>query len=242
VQVLAQSAKVLVDIDIPTQLEAATGSLVAVILAAIRSKVTPLVGSPESLTYKNLVGAVEHLLVVADHTLIDGYSQYLSPVFGRWGESDLIEENINQIVQGNPVDVAVESLKQELDYPSSHAHDLVIHIPENFSNPLPPALQAVGIASEGLDRVGAWAGTQDNWCLVLWNKPYLSVVFKGHTVSWGLYRLNDLITPRVCAHDREIDLRYRLRRSIGPDDPLPAEIKMSLDALGVSSPEPPRCG
>ena len=95
------------------------------------------------------------------------------------------------------------------------------------------ALTAVGLA-EKADPVGAWAGTADNWALVIWHKPDVGVItYKNSIRRWARYRLTGTYTPRTCVYgEKQLDRRFLKDEPFGPA-PLNGEMRALLTAVGL---------
>ncbi len=100
------------------------------------------------------------------------------------------------------------------------------------------ALTAVALA-EGADPVGAWAGTSENWALVVWHEPDIAVISHQHLDRWARYRLPEGYTPRTCVYgEKQLDRRFLKEEPLGPA-PLSEEMKELLASVGLEKSTPP---
>ncbi len=223
----------------PPQVEAATASLAAVAVSILRAHAPRTQSGEATRTYQRAVSAVGHLLAGTDAAYVDEYTRYLSDAFGPAVSAAVVEDVAAEIVQGDPLADAVRAL-EEHDIFDAHVHGRLLHTSKVFSNPVLPALQAVGLA-EAAGVVGAWSGTSASWALVIWAEPDLVVFTHGKTDRWFHYRLTGIYTPRACAYaDKGIDRRFLVRESFGNQPPCEAAVR-SLASVGLTSPTPPDC-
>ena len=241
VNVVARSlAKVIEEVDTPEQLEPAVASLAAVSLAVLSTEAPRSRITIQRRTFEASCKKAEPILHLVEERYVEEYSKLLDTAFGQLLTAPAILDLVESLRSPDPIEEAVVGLIEEHEYFDAHAHDRLMHIPGDFSNPLLPALQAVGMAEE-ISPVGAWCGNESRWVLVLWDKPNLGVVTGGARRFWSHYRLTGSYSPHLCAYDREIDARFRVAASTGPrDNPGPALVAL-LEAVGRQNWEPPNC-
>ena len=228
-----------VDDEVPSQVEPATGSLAAVALAVMRAHAPRARVTPELRLFQASAMAVAHLVVASDERYVEEYARLLDEAFGPAVHSSVVHEVATEVVADDPVAVAVTALVEELGQTGAHRHGPVLHAPGRAPNPVLAALDAVAVGEEA-DPVGAWAGDGSAWALVIWREPDL-VVFTGPTPrQWIWYRLTGLTTPRVCAHERGVDPRFRVAMG-WPGRPMDAAVGELLAAVDLESPDPPDC-
>lgn len=226
--------------DPPTDVEPATASLAAVALSVLRSRAPRSQRLEANRVFDRAAGAVSHLLPSLEPVYVEEYTKLLSDAFGPAAELGMVVEVVNEVVQHDPLADAVRALEDH-DIWDAHVHGRVIHTTKAFGNPVLPAMQAVGFADSINQAVGAWAGTPDNWALVIWSKPDLVVFTHAKGARWIHYRLPGSYTPRLCAYgDKGIDRRFLYQESFG-ETTTSASVEACLETIGLTSPQPPQC-
>lgn len=222
----------------PSEIEPETASLAAVALSILRAQAPRTTSYEPSRIFNRAAVAVAHLLPANDDRYIAEYTKLLDQAWGRAVDPAVIADIAAEIVQADPLADAIMALEEE-DVFDAHRHSRLLHLPSAYPNPTMKALAAVGLA-EKAEPVGAWAGTPDNWALLIWRRPDVAVVAaKNNVRRWALYRLTGTYTPRICWYgEKQLDRRFLLEESFGPS-PLPAPIRALLEAVGLDQAAPP---
>ncbi|TCO33386.1 hypothetical protein EV652_103387 [Kribbella steppae] len=237
VGLLSQSLQKIGGAEIPVPAEPQIGSLAAVALSVLRSAAPRYVHTQETTAFDNAAGAVAHLLVAADRTYIEEYTQLLGNAFGSSVSIETVEAIAADVVQNDPVADALWALA-ELDRDAHRHGERMLHVVGRFGNPMLIALEAVGAAQDA-EIIGAWASsTSDKWALCIWRRPDLFTIDRGGPRTlWRHYRLTGLLSPRALALQRSLESATAIPH-VPHVEPFP-EALQALAELGVPSPEPP---
>lgn len=240
VRLLSNAARALGTDELPAQVEAQAGSLVAVLLSVLRAQAPRHKSTLEGRELAKATAASEHLLIAADEKYIAEYARLLDDAFGAAVHAKVVLDLVHEILEVDPLDVALLACV-ELGL-EAHRHGPLLHVEGVHSNPQLAALQAVGMA-EDQDPVGAWAQSASGWALVIWRRPDVLVAQSGGTRPiWHHFVLPSLLSPRVSAYvDGRLRPEHRRWASF-PGQPLAPVVDELLASVGLSSPQPPDCG
>ncbi|GAA0621639.1 hypothetical protein GCM10010174_45610 [Kutzneria viridogrisea] len=224
----------------PAEVEAQTGSLVAVGLALLRMHAPRHEQTGEAVRYQESVESVAHLLPAAEPELVAEYATRLTTRFGGLVDTESVLALADEIVQADPMADAVLALREkgrEAHADSPH----VLHVTGDFGNPVVAALDAIAAVARG-NTVAAWASnSKGRWALLVWRKPDLYRVErdKRGLVLWRQYRLDRRLSLSALAHARDFDLAQQVpRRALV--QPIPDAVEL-IRTLGLDPTTPPVC-
>lgn len=224
----------------PAEVEAQTGSLVAVGLALLRMHAPRHEQTDEAMRYRESAESIAHLLPAAEPDLVTEYSARLTTRFGGLVDTESVLALADEIVQADPMSDAVLALHEQ----GRQAHvdsPLVLHVTGDLGNPAIAALDAIA-AVAGDEVVGAWASnSKGRWTLLVWRKPDLYRVErdKSGLVLWRQYRLDRRLSPAALARARDFDLAQKVpRRAL--IQPIPDAVEL-IRMLGLDPTTPPVC-
>lgn len=226
--------------EIPVEAEPATASLAAVAVSILRAHAPRTSDLEPARIFERTAAAVQHLLPGLKDEYVAEYTKVLDEAYGRTVAPDVVAEIAAEIVQADPFEEAILAL-EEHDVYDAHRHGQLLHLPSPYGNPTMMALTAVALA-EKAGPVGAWAGTSENWALVVWCKPDIAVVtHKTKLRRWARYRLSGTYTPQTCVYgEKQLDRRFLVEEPFGPA-PLNETMKALLTSVGLEDPAPPDC-
>lgn len=227
--------------EIPVEAEPATASLAAVAVSILRAHAPRTSDLEPARIFERTAAAVQHLLPGLKDQYVAEYTKVLDEAYGRTVAPDVVAEVAAEIVQADPFEEAILAL-EEHDVYDAHRHGQLLHLPSHYGNPTMMALTAVALAEEA-DPVGAWAGTPENWALVVWHKPDIAIVtHKKKLRRWARYRLTGTYTPQTCVYgEKQLDRRFLVEEPFGPA-PLNETMNALLASVGLEDPAPPDCG
>jgi hypothetical protein len=224
----------------PTEVEAQTGSLVAVGLALLRMHAPRHEQTDEALRYRESAESVAHLLPAADPELVAEYSAALTTRFGGLVDTESVLALADEIVQADPMADAVLALHEN----SREAHadsPHVLHVTGDFGNPAIAALGAIAAVARG-NTVGVWASNSNGrWALLVWRMPDLYRVErdKSGRVLWRQYHLDRRLSLAALARARDFDLAQKVPRH-ALVQPIPDAVEL-IRTLGLDPTTPPVC-
>lgn len=226
--------------EAPVEIEPATASLAAVAISILRAQAPRTADLEPKRIFDRTAAAVQHLLPGLEERYVEEYTNVLDEAYGQAVDLDVVAEVAAQVVQSDPFGDAVLAL-EEYDVYDAHRHGRLLHLPSPYPNPMMMALTAVALA-EAADPVGAWAGTSENWALVIWHKPEIAVVTERKNLRhWTRCKLIGSYTPHTCVYgDKQLDRRFIVEEPLGPA-PLSEEMKALLDSVALEREAPPGC-
>ncbi|MHB1962616.1 MAG: phospholipase D-like domain-containing protein [Acidimicrobiales bacterium] len=218
----------------PSEAEPAVASLAGVGLSVLRANASRTKSVEENRILARATSAVGYLLSALDDRYVEEYTRLLDRAYGAAVSPVVVADVAFEIIQADPLADALRGLEEHGVF-DAHIHGRLLHLPDSCPNPTLMALQAVALAQEA-QPVGAWAGTPQNWALVIWQAPDLCVFTTSGLERRKYYRLTGSYTPKTCAYeDRGLDRRFLVK-----GDPS-AKSAALMEAVGLSTPEPPRC-